>query len=435
MKIERIGRDVRLHPIGSPVDASVRLPGSKSLTNRHLLCAALSGSPATLHGASFSDDALAMVEGLRSLGIPIDLRIDQRCMIVRGCRGLIPADEASIDIGNAGTAMRFLTALCTLGRGRYRLNGSPRMRERPIGALVDALAQLGAAIGYEDTPGCPPLTILGRGLPGGQVAFRETPSSQFLSALLMVAPYAADDVYISIEGDLPSRPYIDMTIAVMRDLGVEVLESADARKFIVAAGQTYAAGDGLIHIEPDASAATYFWAAAAIAGGQVRVNGLDFSSRQGDVRFAMLLEQMGCRAEAGDRSLTVTGPPHGALNGIEVDLNDMPDTVQTLAVTALFARGPTRISNVANLRLKETDRLHALGVELTRLGARIEVYGSGITIHPPNELTPATIHTYDDHRMAMSFALAGLRTDGITIRDADCVSKSVPEFFDLLAEL
>jgi 3-phosphoshikimate 1-carboxyvinyltransferase len=429
--IERQGSDIRIRAC-RPLYATVRPPGSKSLTNRHLLLAALADGTSELRGASVADDALTMVEGLRQLGIAVDIRENERRIDVRGCRGFIPADDADIDTSAAGTAMRFLTGLCTLGRGQYRLDGTPRMRERPIGPLVDALRELGAGVRYELRDGFPPIILQSDGLRGGTVTFREPPSSQFLSAVIMVAPYAAQDVYIGVEGAIPSRPYLDMTLAAMRERGVEAL-TLDGTRFVVPAPQRYAAGPA--SIEPDASAATYFWAAAAITGGSVCVEGLTRSSLQGDVRFVDVLEKMGCTVTSDDDSLSVAAPADGRLAGIDVDLNDLPDTVQTLAVTALFAGGLSRIRNVANLRIKETDRLAALQTELSKLGARVELAADEITIEPPAHPTAAAIDTYDDHRMAMSLALAGLRIDGIVIRGADCVSKSFPDYFVELARL
>lgn len=451
MRCQWIGPDVRIHP-GGPVIGSVRVPGSKSLTNRYLACAALADGRSTLTGASLSDDAHAMLAGLAQLGVTTDQRSAAGRMIVSGCRGNLLADDVRINVGHAGTAMRFLTALCCLGQGRRHIDGSARMRQRPIGPLVDALNELGAQITYDDVVGCPPLAIAARGLVGGEVRFDTPPSSQFLSALLMVAPYATQDVFIRIDGPLPSRPYVDMTIDVQRSMGVEVLEH-DAQRFIVPAFQRYEPGAYVI--EPDASAATYFWAAAAITGGAVRVPGLTRRSRQGDARFVDVLAAMGCEVREGEAGLEVAAPgaarterearasappsagasggrqPRG-LRGLTIDLNEMPDTVQTLAVVALFADGPTEIRNVANLRIKETDRIAALATELSRLGARVETRSDGLTIHPPARVQPAEIQTYDDHRMAMSFAIAGLACEDIVVRDARCVSKSFPDFFDVL---
>lgn len=431
MSVERSGADVRIHRVGA-VTGTVRPAGSKSLTNRYLACTALADGDSVLRGASLSDDVRAMLVGLERLGIRTDVHAAQRDITVTGCRGNILADEVAINVGNAGTAMRFLTALACLGYGRRRLDGSPRMRERPIGALVDGLIALGAQIAYEGAEGCPPLSMLARGLSGGEVVFDAPPSSQFLSALLMVAPYAMHDVLIRIEGELPSRPYVDMTIDVMRSLGVELLETGGQR-FIVPCFQRYRPGE--YTIEPDASAATYFWAAAAVTGGRVRVDGLTRRSRQGDAQFVDVLGRMGCLIHEGPASLEIAAPANRRLTGITVDLNDMPDTVQTLAVIALFADGPTEIRHVANLRVKETDRIAALATELTRLGAKVDVRDDGLTVTPPAQVTPAEIRTYDDHRMAMSFAVAGLAVDGIVIKDAGCVSKSFPDFFDVLGGL
>ncbi len=429
MPVERLGASVRVRAAG-PIDAAITLPGSKSLTNRYLACAALAGGRSVLRGASLSDDAVAMLRGLEQLGLPAQVLSARREIHVTGRNGNLPAEEA--EIGNAGTAMRFLTALTCLGHGQYRLDGSPRMRQRPIAALVDALRTLGAQIGYDGAEGFPPLTVLAQGLSGGEVAFQTPPSSQYISALLMAAPYALQDVLIRIEGALASRPYVEMTSDVMRSMGVELLE-AGGQRFIVPAAQRYRAGQ--YAIEPDASAATYFWAAAAIAGGRTRVDGLTRASRQGDVRFVDVLAQMGCRVIEDALGLAVEAPPIGQLTGVAVDLNEMPDTVQTLAVVALFASGPTDIRNVANLRIKETDRIAALATELARLGGRVDVRPDGLTIHPPPRVTPAEVQTYDDHRMAMSFAVAGLAADGVVIGNAACVTKSFPEFFDVLDTL
>lgn len=431
MPIERVGNDVRIHPAGR-LTGIVDLPGSKSLTNRYLICTALAAGRSVLHGASLSDDAQAMLAGLDQLGIRTEVRPTRHEIVVHGCNGNPVGDDVEVDVGPAGTAMRFLTALACLGFGRRRLDGSARMRQRPIGDLVAALTGLGAQIGYEGMTGYPPVTVLARGLAGGEVAFDTPPSSQFLSALLMVAPYATHDVLIRVEGELPSWPYIELTIAAMRTLGVELLE-AGGQRFVVPALQRYRCGD--YAIEPDASAATYFWAAAAITGGRMRVNGLTRASRQGDVRFVDVLARMGCTVHEGATSLEVAAPAGGRLVGITVDLNDMPDTVQTLAVIALFAAGPTDIGNVANLRIKETDRIAALACELTRLGARVETRADGLIIHPPAQISPAAIQTHEDHRMAMSFAVAGLAVDGLMITDAGCVSKSFPGFFEMLGRL
>lgn len=432
MSVQWVGEDVHIQPAG-PARGTPQLPGSKSLANRYLACAALATGPMTLRGATLSDDVRAMLDGLAALGVPTDWHAPRREVLVTGTRGNITADEVDIDVGHAGTVMRFLTALSCLGFGRRRLDGSERMRARPIGALVDGLVQMGAQLGYEAAEGYPPVTVVARGLGGGDVVFDTPPSSQFLSAVLMVAPYAMRDVRIRVEGSLPSRPYVDMTLDVMRSLGVEVVADDDLRRLIVPALQRYQGGTQLI--EPDASAATYFWAAAAITGGRVRVEGLTRDSRQGDVHFVDVLERMGCAVDEDEQSLTVSGPKLGALRGVDVDLNAMPDTVQTLAVAALFAEGLTTIRNVANLRIKETDRIAALVAELAKLGATVQATDDRLTIEPPRKLQPAALDTYDDHRMAMSLALVGLVANGIAIRDARCVAKSFPDYFAELAKL
>jgi len=303
------------------------------------------------------------------------------------------------------------------------------MRERPIAGLVRGLRQIGAAFSFESCEDYPPLSVIARGLAGGEVSFENPPSSQFLSALLMVAPYARSDVLIGIRGALPSQPYVEMTLSAMRACGVETLNAGGSR-FVVPAPQRYRAEN--ISIEPDASAATYFWSAAAITGGSVRVEGLPPNSLQGDVRFVDVLARMGCAVAADANGITVSGPPRGSFKGVDIDLNTMPDTVQTLAVVALFANSPTTIRNVANLRVKETDRIAALERELVGMGATVRVFSDGLEIIPPPEPRAATIETYDDHRMAMSFALAGFRVDGMVIRNAGCVSKSFPAYFDVM---
>jgi 3-phosphoshikimate 1-carboxyvinyltransferase len=431
MSVEWLDGDVHLHPVDR-LDATIRLPGSKSLTNRYLVCAALADGPSTLLHASPSDDTDRMVEGLDSLGVAIARDNAHDALRLHGVGGSLPASEALLNVHHAGTAMRFLTALCTLGYGRFRIDGSPRMRQRPIRELVDALRRLGARIEYLEDEGFPPLEIEATGLEGGEVHFGPLVSSQFLSAVLMVAPYARQDVLLALDEGAPSRPYIEMTIDVMRRAGVDVVANATGDRYIVPAGARYRPGQ--YAIEPDASGAAYFWAAAAVTGGRVRIEGLSRSSPQGDVAFVDVLEQMGCEVRSGPDFIEVQGPQDQVLRAVNVDLNAMPDTAQTLAVLALFARGRTEIRNVANLRMKETDRLSALTAELSRLGAKIDIHRDGLTIFPPDEFAPAEIETYDDHRMAMSFAIAGLATPGIVIKDADVVSKSLPGFFELLDE-
>lgn len=426
--------DVQLQPCNGPIDATVDIPGSKSLTNRYLICAALAQGTSTLRNASPSDDALRMVACLRELDIDVRPSADHKTILVRGCSGHMQADAAELDVHDAGTVMRFVTALCTLGHGEYRVDGSARMRERPIGDEVEALRRVGGLIDYLEDDGYPPLLVRGRGLVGGDVTPDVSKSSQYLSALLMVSPYAGDDTFIAIEGELPSRPYVAMTLDVMSEMGVTVVnDDRGAERFVVASPQLYEPGNYLV--EPDASGATYFWALAAATGGRVRVNGLTRKSRQGDAQFVDVLAAMGCTIDEGEDYLEVVGPPRGELKGPNVDLNKMPDTVQTLAVLALFANGKTEIRNVANLRIKETDRLSALGYELGRIGATVDVHRDGLTVHPPKEFIPAKIETYNDHRMAMSFAIAAKLVPDIVIQNGGCVAKSFPGYFELVESI
>jgi len=420
-----------LRPAAGPLDAVVRPPGSKSITNRALVIAALAGGKSRLTGVLFADDTRHMLDALERLGIDVSDDPATGTVNISGCDGHLPASEAEIYCGNSGTTMRFCTAMCALGFGEYTLDGMARMRERPIGALVEALQALGTPVRCLGEEGYPPLHIYAQGLKGGEVHFDSPPSSQLVSALLMAAPCARSDVMIAVRGQLVSEPYVRMTLAVMETFGVTVLDRVepDSARYIVAAPQRYAGCE--YAVEPDASNASYFLAAPAVAGGKVTVEGLGTSSIQGDAHFVDILEQMGCRIERAPDCLTVHGPASGErLRGIDVDLNRMPDMVQTLAVVALFAQGPTRVRNVANLRLKETDRLAALAHELGRMGAEVELESDGLMIRPPDEVVGAHVDTYDDHRMAMSFALASLRVDGVVINEPGCVSKTFPDFFD-----
>ncbi len=416
--------------------AAVRPPGSKSLTNRALLLAALAEGTSHLTGVLFSDDTRVMLEALTKLGFAPEIDEPGECVTLLGRGGRIPADDAALHLGNAGTAFRFLTAAVCLGRGTYRLDGIPRMRERPIGQLVDALRELGANIQYEGKEGYPPLRISAAGLRGGQLAFEPTLSSQYISALLQIAPYLPGGLTLRFHGPITSRPYVEMTLALMARFGVIADTDPGFTRISVAPG----AYQGIEYaVEPDASNASYFLAAAAIIpGAKCTIEGLGKASLQGDVGFADVLHQMGAGLLFGRDFITVFCPPAGQpLRGIDIDLSAMPDMAQTLAVVALFALGPTAIRNIGNLRVKETDRLAALRNELTKLGASVEIEGDDLLITPPpgGKVTPAAIDTYDDHRMAMSFAVAGLRGEGVVINDPACVNKTFPGFFDELERL
>ena len=412
-------------PVTKPVQGSIRPPGSKSLTNRALICAALSNGRSTLTGSLDSDDTRVMVRALRSLGIAIDADWSEATLNVDGCGGVLPVQNATLDLDGSGTSIRFLTALAATGTSVITLDGNPRMRERPIGQLAEALRQCGAKI---ETQGeFPPVVVHADRLSGANISLRGDISSQYLSALLLAAPAACGAMEFMIEGEQVSQPYIAMTCAVMDAFGVDV-EQVDNRRFRVTP-KCYKSR--IYEIEPDASAASYFWAAAAITGGRVRVDGLTRDSLQGDVAFCDYLQRMGCGLEFDTSGTTVIGK---SLTGIDVDMAAISDTVQTLATVALFAEGPTTIRGVAHIRHKESDRIGDLARELRKLGAIIEETDDGLCIHP-QPFRGARIETYNDHRMAMSLAIAGLRIPGIQIADPDCTAKTYPDFFGDLESL
>jgi 3-phosphoshikimate 1-carboxyvinyltransferase len=424
---------LQITPINHPLDAAVRVPGSKSLTNRALLIASLADGTTRLTNALFSDDSKYFANALQTLGFEVQSDELKQEITVTGLCGKIPSKKAELFIGNAGTAARFLSAFLTLGQGEFIIDGDARMRERPIGDLIDALHQLGVEL--EAPNDCPPVEIYANGLPGGQTKIAGNISSQFLSALLMVAPYANSPIEIDVTTELNSKPYVDMTIAIMKDFGVEIERhgyehftirpSSFLPPFDVAQGKLSS-----YFIESDASAASYFFAAPVICGGIVRVENISRNSKQGDIAFLDILEQMGCEIKEGDNSVEVMRTK--SLVGVDVDMRDIPDTAQTLAAIAPFATSPTRIRGIASARLKETDRVHATCMELARLGVSVEEYEDGLTIYPCDEIQPGTIRTYNDHRMAMAFSLIGLRNPGIVIENPACVSKTFPNYFEVL---
>jgi 3-phosphoshikimate 1-carboxyvinyltransferase len=416
----------------------VTVPGSKSITNHALVLAALSTTEkgTTVHGALRSEDTEIMVECLQRLGFGVRADWEKAAIWISPDQDpktyrendLIPARRAELYVGNSGTTVRFLTAVLALGDGTYRLDGVPRMRERPIQDLLDALGQLGVEARSESGNGCPPVVIRTTGLHGGHVRIRAGTSSQFPSGLLLAAPFADGDTLIEVDGPVVSEPYIEMTLAILRQFGLYI-EVRGSGRYHVPGDQYHRTAD--YHVEPDASAASYFWAAAAITGGRVTVAGLNRKSIQGDVRFVDVLEQMGCRVEECEAGITVHGKP---LRGADVDMNDISDTVMTLGAVACFADGPTTIRNVAHIRHKETDRLAALATELRKLGAEVEERADGLTI-TPRPLTGCAVDTYNDHRMAMSLALVGLKVPGVVIRNPGCVAKTYPGFWQDLAAL
>ncbi len=419
-----------IHPAAGPVCGRVRPPGSRSITNRALVVAALAEGESVLENVGLSGDTRVCAEALRTLDIAVEVDEAGRSMRVAGCGGTVPPGPKDVYTGESGTATRFVTALTAAGRGRYRIDGAPRMRERPIQDLLDSLSALGVRAESEAGTGCPPVRLETAGLRGGTVSLSGAVSSQFLSGLLMAAPSADGPVTVEVAGELVSKPYVDLTAAVMAAFGVEVQRDGYARFRLDAprayTGRTYA-------VEPDASSASYFLAAAAATGGRVTVQGLARTSAQGDARFPGILRAMGCEVVWTDDGVTVTGPDR--LSGLRIDMNAMPDMVLTLAPLALVARGRTVIENVANLRVKESDRLSALATELKRLGAKVEERPDGLAITPPKTIRPAEVATYNDHRIAMGMAVVGLVVGGVRIADPKCVAKTYPGFFEDLERL
>ncbi len=423
---------ISISPLTGAPDAKVTVPGSKSYTNRALLAAALARGSSTLTGALFSDDTRYMAQALNALGISVHQDPDRCRFEIEGADGAVPDTEVELFVGNAGTAARFLTAMLALGPGRYRLDGVERMRERPMAHLIEALRGLGIRIEEHGSPGCFPITISGRERQQGEARVRlpGSASSQFISGLLLASPYLGSVVEVEVDGELVSKPYLDMTIDVMQAFGAHVESVQPYQRFRVAAGQHYRGCE--YAVEPDASAASYFFAAAAITGGRVRVEGLGTRSRQGDLGLVDILAKMGARVEKEADATTVTGT--GQLRGVEVDMKNLSDVAQTLAVVAPFASSPTRVTGIGFIRKKETDRVGAVVRELQRLGARAEEEADGYTIHP-GPVQGGEVETYDDHRMAMSFALLGLKIPGITILNPACTSKTFPHYFEVLETL
>jgi 3-phosphoshikimate 1-carboxyvinyltransferase len=420
-----MAKSVRIKPSGA-VRLVVRVPPSKSLTNRVLVAAVLAEGATVVGNPSTSDDSRVLVESLQKIGF--GMAKTEGDMFVDGRGGEIPSTEGTFDLGNAGTSYRFMTALVSLGTGPFVLDGSSRMRERPVGGLIDALRGLGVKARYLQKEGFPPLEICGGRLEGKLVRIKGHESSQFLSALLMVAPYAKGLITLEVEGPLVSESYVGLTLAVMEKFGAWV-DRGKGPRFMVGR-RTYRPTD--FTIEGDASAASYYWAMAAATGGEVTVRGVGTSSLQPDAKFPDVLEAMGAQVTKTHHSITVTGGK--PLRGIDADLNGSPDIVPTLAVLALFAEGTTRLRNIAHLRWKESDRLAALGAELTKVGARVAVLDDGLEI-TPGRLLKAEIDPHEDHRLAMAFSVAGLAGQEIVVRDPDCVAKSYPGYFEHLQRL
>ncbi|MHA4870238.1 3-phosphoshikimate 1-carboxyvinyltransferase [Duganella sp. PWIR1] len=422
------------------VQGVVRLPGSKSISNRILLLSALSQGQVAIVDLLASDDTAVMLAALRSLGVVWSEEKTATGTIhhVTGVAGVLPNKSADLFMGNAGTAIRPLTAALAVIGGDYTLHGVPRMHERPIGDLVDALNAAGTNVEYTGNPGFPPLHIKQGKITTQRLSVRGDVSSQFLTALLMVAPLMATEHAITIDvvGELISKPYIEITLNLIRRFGVKV-EQNGWESFTIQPGQVYQS-PGTIHVEGDASSASYFLAAGAIGGGPVRVEGVGKDSIQGDVRFAAALEQMGAQITMGDNWIEARG--NGVLKAIDADFNHIPDAAMTIAIAALYADGPSTLRNIASWRVKETDRIAAMATELRKVGAIVEEGADYIKVTPPAVITPATIDTYDDHRMAMCFSLVSLdgaarKGNVMRINDPKCVGKTFPDYFNVFAEI
>lgn len=408
----------------------VALPGSKSISNRVLLLSALAAGSTEIRGVLAADDVTRMLEALAALGVGWQRLPGEGGYRVQGAGGPFPVRQAELFLGNAGTALRPLTAVLALCGGHYRLSGVARMHERPVGDLVDALRRIGAHIRYLGREGYPPLEISPAPIRvKAPVQVSGEVSSQFLTAVLMALPLAGAEATIEVTGRLVSRPYVEITLALMARFGVGVLREGSQRLRIPAPARY--ASPGTIRVEGDATAASYFLAAGAIAAGPVRVSGLGRDSVQGDVRFADALSAMGARIEWGEDWVQAQAPADGVLRPFDLDLNDIPDAAMTLAVVALFARGPSTLRNVAGWRVKETDRLHAMATELRKLGAQVVEGRDFLRVSPPDRIVPgAVIDTYDDHRMAMCFSLACLGGVPVRINDPGCVAKTFPDYFE-----
>ena len=421
---------IEIQPIHTPPNVTIVVPGSKSYTNRALLVAALANGNSTLTGALFSDDTHYMSNALRKLGIRIDGNREHATFQVAGNGGNIPVQGAELYIGNSGTTSRSLISYVSLGHGEFIIDGDePMRRDRPISELLDALTLLGVSARSRFQNGHLPVVIKADGLEGGKTRLDASRSSQFLTSLMLIAPYAKNGMEIEVVGDLKTS-YIDITVAVMEAFGVQVINKHHYRYFRIAGGQHYQPRS--YAIEPDASSASYFFAAAAITGGCVTVKQLHTDSAQGDVQFVRVLEQMGCHVTVSDTGITVNGPPQ--LRGIDVDMKAISDTALTLAAIAPFADITVSIRNIEHTRWQETDRIHALVTELRKLGVPVVEHQDGVEISPAR-ITPTAIDTYSDHRIAMAFSLIGLKVSGIQINDPTCVNKTFPNYFETLQEL
>jgi 3-phosphoshikimate 1-carboxyvinyltransferase len=422
-------QQLKLDPI-SQVNGTVVLPGSKSLSNRILLLAALSKGTTQVENLLDSDDIRYMLGALNELGVEVELSDDKTTAIVHGVNGKFAQPTKSLFLGNAGTAFRPLTAALAAIEGNFELTGEPRMEERPIGHLVDALSDLNADVTCLKNAGYPPLNISGKKLDGGEVSIDGSISSQFLTALLMSAPLFKNDTTITIIGELVSKPYIDITLDVMSRFGISVVNN-NYESFVIKAGQQYTS-PGRIMVEGDASSASYFMAAAAINGGTIEIKGVGSKSVQGDIGFANVMEQVGANVQWFDEKIVVS---KGEIKGVDIDANEIPDAAMTLATVALFAKGKTAIRNIYNWRVKETDRLYAMATELRKVGAEVVEGEDFIEITPPVTINLTDIDTYNDHRIAMCFSMVAVGGHPIIINDPKCVDKTFPSYFQTLSSI
>ncbi len=421
---------IEIKPVAT-VDATVAVPGSKSLTQRALIAAALGDGTSKLIGSLASEDTSYTSKALEQMGVLVN-RDNDEVWTVEGSGGILATPAKEIFLGNNGTATRFLTSVAALGNGEFSIDGEERMRERPIAPLMEALQGWGVDIVSVQGTGCPPLRLNSKGLAGGATILPEGKSSQYLSSLLLVAPYAAQAASLTVKGEVLSKPYVAMTLSVMSDFGIDVTCNEEYTSFSIPQG-SYRAME--YEIEGDASNASYFWAAAAVTGGRVTVSNVPVPSLQGDALLVPLFARMGCQVTSDGNGITLQGSER--LEGISVDMGDMPDVVPTLAVVAAFAHGETKIYNIEHLRIKECDRLTATLTELAKMGAKVEEGQDYMIIHGDGgkSLHGAEIETYNDHRMAMSFAVAGLRVPGVKIQGEGCVAKSFPDFWERFGTL
>ena len=421
----------RVNKLKAPVNCEIEVPGSKSITNRALLMAALSDGECRLNGVLFSDDSRHFLSCLISLGFVVEVNEIEKYAVIHGLGGDIPLKEARINVGSAGTGARFLTAMLALSDGKYFIDASEQMKRRPMKPLFDALESMGARFEFAEREGYLPVKVTGAAYAGGSPSCEAeidiSESTQFLSALMMVAPSLKNGLTIRITSKKTDGSYIRITRKMMGQFGCSVEYNGDT--YQIGAVQSYESKT--YQIEPDVSAACYFYGAAALTGSTVIVKNVHFTSMQGDIRFIKLLEEMGCRVSDTPEGIQLTGPDGGRLSGADVDMNDFSDQAMTLAAIAPFADSPVCIRNIGHIRLQESDRINAIVTELKRLGVKVEEYTDRIKIYP-SEVKPAVIQTYDDHRMAMAFALIGLKCDGIVIDNFECCKKTFENYFEVL---